>query len=775
MSPFDRRQFLQISTAALLVARGQDAAPQESRPAKTWIENERIRASGANYSWEWSLSTDEFHVRDSKGRLITGSTLQPMAVVSPPGDAVRRNVALGKLVSHSAGDGVVTAHYEGVNGHARLSTTWRFEDAAIRIDPIVYDTRAEEDVISLHYFSKLRDGKAFPALECSFFIDPGISEGSSVSPIVRSDVGLDTLSWLGRGSSGAGLLQQWGLPVHYFCGFNVNDSGQAARDSYTEGRSEVFCCGLTDLPNGDLFLDLRSGAAGVMVNYRSDLWGHLRGPGQKTLGAGFLWAFGATYYEAIREYYLALMKAGIIRRKRNSDKKTAVALTPQFCTWGAQVARGKQGDRLDEPFLGEIYKELKDSGMRAGMFSIDDKWEGKYGRLEHSAGRLPHFIDFLNEIRADGRAIGLWAAFMRCEDPSDIGLTTENMLHQANGKPFLAGGGKYYLLDFTQPEVEKVVKDLARNFIRRYHPDLVKFDFGYELPTVDVAAPQDRRFCGERLMKKGLEVVVGAMREVNPDIVVMYYQLSPLFLEELDLHSPDDLFLAAGEYDLEANRRFFFSSLMGELGVPTYGSSGYDWQSTPNIWFDSTVVGTLGSLNDFQGDEQGEKASPARIAKYNGLIQVLRKSNVFHVRPLGVEYEAPTRGARSRSWARFENNELVLLAIRPAAGLDGAHSESPTPGVEIESLIRTTIPVVIASRTNRGIEKANSLAVVPYGDGEVSLRRPNGGHAEVTEHWFGGAMSRRDIQILDGYFHMRVKQQGENDAPLEWIDVEIEA
>ena len=129
----------------------------------------------------------------------------------------------------------------------------------------------------------------------------------------------------------------------------------------------------------------------------------------------------------------------------------------------------------------------------------------------------------------------------------------------------------------------------------------MKFDFGYEIPALDTVAPRDMSWAGERLLWKGLDVVVKALREENPDIVVMYYELSPLFTEHLDLHSPDDLFMATGEFDLEANRRFFFSSLCGEFGMPTYGSSGYDWVSAPSIWFDSVAVGTLGCLASFYG------------------------------------------------------------------------------------------------------------------------------------------------------------------------------
>ena len=61
-----------------------------------------------------------------------------------------------------------------------------------------------------------------------------------------------------------------------------------------------------------------------------------------------------------------------------------------------------------------------------------DKWEGKYGKLEHSAERLPHFEEFREQVRADGLHFGLWAAFMRCQDPADMGL--ESLAHAAPGR-----------------------------------------------------------------------------------------------------------------------------------------------------------------------------------------------------------------------------------------------------------------------------------------------------------------------------------------------------
>jgi hypothetical protein len=411
--------------------------------------------------------------------------------------------------------------------------------------------------------------------------------------------------------------------------------------------------------------------------------------------------------------------------------------------------------------------------MKAEMFVIDDKWEGKYGNLEHSADRFPHFEEFREQVRADGLHFGLWAAFMRCQDPADLGLNVSHMLRLANGKPLVSGGddSKYYILDFTQPEVEKVLRERARRFAERYKADLVKFDFGYELPPLSVAAPKDMRWAGERLMLKGLEVVVKGMREANPDQVVMYYCLSPLFAEYFDLHSPDDLFMAAGEYDFEANRRFFFSSLLGEIGMPTYGSGGYDWVSMPEIWFDSALIGTLGSLNSFVGDEQDAMPTPERIAKYNGLCQVLRASNSFTIEPVDADFLGATRGAHASSWARFESGELVGVALRTRR-LNGQSGP-----VNFRDIVQTSASVVAASKTSDGIARTTKLGVVPYGEGELVIQRSGrqASEAAVTKHYFGGDSKESRIEIREGTLRLPLRERDENGLPLEWIELNVPA
>jgi hypothetical protein len=769
MNHIDRRDFLKFSAASLLSAKAAPLLASGVQQATSSESNGTVRMEGASYFFEWSAQDDRFRLLDQKGRLMTSGPMQPMVRVTTSSGNGTTGCTSGKTVSHEVKDGKLAVNYEGVNGGARLQVIWRFDETGFWLDPIVYETSATEDIVAVHYFAECNGGRPEPSLESNYLVVPGISESSAISPVVPPWMGLNVTLWLGHGSSGSGLLQQWGLPAHYFCGFHRN-SGSATKGAMLEHLSDAFCCGLAGLPAGHFHFEISGEKHSPILSYRSDLWKHLRGPGRLSLGAKWRWAVGPNYYEAIRRYYLDLIKSGIIQNKNNSPHKNSVALSPQFNTWGAEVAAGKDWALYDEPLLISIYEGLKASGMKPGMFVLDAKWEGKYGLLEHSAERFPHFEEILKRIRSDGHLLGMWAAFMRCEDPGDMGLTTAHMLRGADGKPIVRADGPthYYLLDFTQPEVQEALARLARKFIRRYQPDLVKFDFGYELPGLAEGAPSDMKWAGERLLAKGLEVVVKAMRQEKPDLVVMYYSLSPLFNEYFDLHSPDDLFMCAKEYDLEANRRFFFSSLLGEIGMPTYGSGGYDWSTMPEIWFDSAVVGTLGSLNSFSGDEENEGPTPERVAKYNGLAQLLRSSNTFSIRPIDADYVSSTRGARSPSWARMENDQVVLLALRACRGLGGKGAAKFADWAEASA------SVVVASKSAEGVERASRLAIVPYGDGELRIRRAGkqAKSAEIIEHAWGNRLGRSvSIPVKNGTLTIPLRERADDGSPVEWIEV----
>lgn len=243
-------------------------------------------------------------------------------------------------------------------------------------------------------------------------------------------------------------------------------------------------------------------------------------------------------------------------------------------------------------------------------------------------------------------------------------------------------------------------------------------------------------------------------------------------LDYFDLHSPDDLYAANGEYEPEANRRCFFSSLLGALGVPTYASSGYDWASAPSLWFDSATISTVGSLDEFAEDEQGKGSTVAAFPKYNGITKVLRSTSPFRIVPLEVISQGYTVGARARSWARIEDGELTLIAYRPRVQGGVSPLVSVVTDPMLVGAVQSKVAVVVGARGKGGITRSKDLAIVPYEGGEIAIRRAQGKRATAISHYFGGATHKQEVVISNGSFQvtaMMVMQQ----MPIEWIEVKI--
>ncbi|MBK7455553.1 MAG: hypothetical protein IPJ46_18050 [Anaerolineales bacterium] len=620
------------------------------------VIQQKVQVSTPTYKWEWDAETDLFQLFDSQNRLISRAHHQPLIVTTKDRAEYSRS-------NHSfeIRDDRVVISYLLDKSASRLTVSWLFKTGFISLEQFQYESTEAQDIVQIIYFPEVTGDSYKPSMYSHYAVVPGLCMSSSISPILDLHSRLSVTTVLGSGAMrGPGLTQQWGLPAHYFCTFNTSDQWNAVGAKALQ--SGAACWGLAELPQGDFRLEIREIGISPILNLRCDIWKHK----PNKFGFSFLIAFGDNYHEAIRSYYKNLQREKIIAPKNISQKKKDVMLSPQYNTWGVESSRALKPEELTEEIVKDIFDDFQRSGMKARTFVIDDKWEGQYGELKHDETRFPEFESLLEGFRKQGFYVGLWAAFLRCQDPSALGLDESNLLQTADGQPLWLAHqtSRYGIFDVTQPIVQKILSERARQFIRRYKPDLIKFDFGYELPSLDIAAPADLDWAGERLLQKGLEVVVGAMKAENPDLVIMYYGLSPLLIDYYDLHSPDDLVYCIGDYDLETNRRIFFSSLCGELGMPTYSSSGYDWGSAVDIWFDCAPSGTLGSLHCFDGDENGDGPTDKIIAKFNGLSAILRKHAVFQTYPVDVKWQGGLRAGFSPSWERIEVGKTVLLALR---------------------------------------------------------------------------------------------------------------
>jgi hypothetical protein len=644
-------------------------------------------------------------------------------------------------------------------------------DRIILIEPVVYTPGQNERIVNVSLFALAGDKKPDPALHSSHYVIPGVSAGNSISPIIHSFLKMNTTLSMGFALNGTpGIAQGWGLPSYYFAGFTVHHIMNEQKQ-LSKVPAGGYCIGLTGLPAADFWLNIADQNISPSFEYRSDLWNQLKGKDKLILGSETMISTGNNYYEAIRNYYSDLVKLGkiTVSDENISTRKKEVMLSPMFCTWGEQKARGIFEHGTTQPVLDSIYSEFRSSGLKAKTFVVDDKWEDWYGGLEHSREKLPDFEKFLDKVRDDGMYVGLWTAFLRCECPEKYGLTTRNMLHMPDGKPFICtGSGKYYIYDVSQPEVQNVLERQAESFARRYHPDLVKIDYGYEVPPLNIAAPADMSYAGEKFFAKALEIFAGSVRKINSDVVFMYYNLSPLLTEFIDITSIDDLFLCQGDEAYSAGERILFSSLLGETGCPTYGSSGYEWNSASDIWFDSALSGTVGLIQSLKSDELGDAVSPSLIAMFNGIAQIRRGENRFRIEPLDCDFTSTYKGTHTASWARFENGQLVMLALRPKV------KSSSSLSADYKNIIKASAPVIIATATSDDLVRSERLSVVPFGNGTLEYKTSGSFHnASLTMHLLKGAVKTKKIRFNDGDLKVPLSLQADNGDFIEWIDINL--
>lgn len=739
-----------------------------SAPIEPLRDSDRLVVTARRYEWSMDAAAGTFEVRDSSGRRAARGHLSPAIEVI--GDDGENRCTPGDSFSVAIEENRIRLTFSGLNGRGTATVVYSFFEDHFALSPITYTSPVHERVETALWFAQWTEYGAVPAMWAQFYVHPGSTESSALSPVIPSKIRLSMTSTIGRGSTDepAFAQQQWALPQYFWGGFSIDGWG-SSKSGLTQKKSDVLVGGLTQIPTGDIFVKYFDEYASPYLRVFGDRWStHGTADGEVVLGSEFVWTFGPNHRDAIGAYFRLLVALGHAEERIDSEYKARVVTMSQFNTWGAQVANGWASADLSQETLELIYEQMVNSGMDAEMFVIDDRWEREYGRLEHDAERFPRFEEFLDRVRADGRAIGMWVAFIRCQDPVSMGLTFDDVLQDPDGNPVMRSlfNDHYYMFDVSRPRVRKVLREKAHTYMKRYQPDLVKFDFGYELPSMKYGAPADRSWGGELILLKSLEVVVSAMREINPDIAVMYYNLSPLLGQWIDQHSTDDLYLNAGEYGPEVNRRVFFSSLLAELGIPTYGSGGYDWVEVSDIWFDTVVTGPLGSLNSFNGDQSDSSPRDVDLARYRGLSRLTRRTTA----PARIEAIEPrmhhgSLTARASSWARWEGDAMTAVALRTRA-VDGVIAPVAHAGV-----VESTIQIAVSSLDDGGIVSASRLGVVPFGSGTVRIRSDRSGSASATAH------SR------SGQHEITVRREGEwleIDAPqnvagelVDWIEIAL--
>ena len=698
-----------------------------------------------SYSWSWKELADEWTLSDSQGRRMARGPLRPEFVFA---DGTRDPFLDGGHTEVVAKAGQLTIAWTGRGGHVRQQ--WHFHPEFFAVEPLqAASSRAAA-------WARVEQ---FCGLASHYALLPGLSMSSLVPPVVDLHSRLRITTTLGAGAMrGPGLAQQWGLPSHWFALCDTSERWNAANARSLD--SDAVCIGLSDLPEGDFWVRTEDRAVTMVLNVRSDLWHWYADGVTTTVGLALEFFVRGDFEQAARSWYRHRAEQGGLAGSAYAATERDVRTWTLLNTWGSQVAERIQPEELNQTRLDRYFDGLQASGLRVNHFVIDDKWEGAYGILSHDEERFPAFEEFLKKVRSHGYRVGLWAAFLRCEDPTKVGLTEEHLMKDAQGKVlrFQHQTASYGIYDVTHPQVAQTLGALARRCVERYQPDLIKCDFGYELPTLDNSRPFDARFRGERLLLRGLEVILGAMKSVKPNLVVMYYGLSPLLAPWYDLHSTDDMVYCPGDYDVEGNRRLSLASFLGEVGMPVSSSTGYDWATAPDLWFDAVAMGVPGTLLPFGTDERGEGPTAPALAFFNGLGALARAAPQFSIEWIDGHPRPGYRVLTTGSWRRLEHGQTVLLALR------GNHV---LPGLQTEGT------QVLSSLDGLPLGQSRHFGVVPLATGSFVMTVPSAGLWQVTKHRLQAAPEVTTLQA-DHQLSFTFDAASEG-APIEWIEFETKS
>lgn len=705
-----------------------------------------VHADAVTYRWSWSADTDTVTLRDRDGRVILTHPLQPaieVADVAQPSRGVVADVELGGAS--------LRVRYERVHGDGCVTVVLRFFDDYYVLDDTAYEPASDVAVVRIAYLGAWESGRLVPGGIADTCVVPGGRQDPETA-IFRTAELRDTTFFVGCFGTGATYHQQWALPHYLVCCYN---------DAGAPSLPPAACIGLGGVPDGAAQVRVDRGRFCYELVVRGDLWPYRRGAGPHRFDTPLVFAVGDDWYDAGRRYFDALAEEGYAT-KRGRGELPASVFWPQYDTWGDQGARRAFLERFDEECLREIYADFRASGLRSRLFVIDDKWEGVYGSLEHDDVRFPRFRELLDEIRADGHEIGLWTAFPRCEDYRALGLSESAVLMTPDGAPYLQEQRKrsWYVFDPTDAGAAAYLAERARHLVWTYRPKLVKIDFGYEIPTPDVAGPHDASQGGERLFQRFLEIIAGALKDADLEVAVLYYCLTPLFGRYLDQCGTDDLWMSRGQYDRGFAKRALLSAWCGGFGVVPYGSSGYDWRSIEEIWLDSAIIGTPGVIAPLAGDEYGAKLTPSQAARYNGIARITRTDPRYEIALYDADLRDPQAGPAARSWARIEGGEPVVVVVRPR---DAVPAETP--------LVTADCRVAVASLSDEGIATAPAIGIVPFDDGRVTVRRTRPGTPHVRGYLLDGGEALVEWELVGGGISLDVVTSAADGTPVEWIEV----
>lgn len=490
--------------------------------------------------------------------------------------------------------------------------------------------------------------------------------------------------------------------------------------------------GVGDIPDGAMSLSMRAARGCFRYLYREDLWG-ASPTATRSWNDLLRITIDTTAYAAFGKYYSSFPV--------NPEKKT-VAPVSIWNTWGMWRKR-KYPIRPIADFTRSVQSE---------MMVLDDPWETSQGSGEPDLQRFPDFFADVAYIRSKGLSVGVWETIGWIKDTAAAGLTRADLIRDTHGEPCLGNwnfdptGDAWYCLDVSSPRARAFIQTRTRKTMQQLQPGLIKLDFGYGLPNPNMGVPVNPLYRGERYSFELVRLITEAAKSVNPNVVMLYYGISPLWAPVMDMVSLDD----QGDlwYDTRQGHQEWsiWASLLSKQGVALSGSSSYDWLTDDEVLMNTVILGTPGAVLPSELDN-GTPVPLQYLHRRWAVNKWYRRTVLWEPCWLNSYTGGVDGPPQLRCWGRMENKQLTALTLRESSNKE----LKGTPAANI----RWTGNWSLISQDGKAITATDTLAVIPFSAGRLTLpyaKQP----LKVTAQGMGGHVSAGSWSWKNGWLTITV-------------------
>ena len=566
-----RRKFLGAAPRSVLLTTALNETLSAREIARQWS----TASGGYRFTWDIAADNAAVYAERSKSPVWTGG-LFPAFIFGSPYAPVYSKAAVDfskSSIDSSAGRiGFTLGKF--ATGELQFEAT----ENGVTFSQLAIDWAAEaQPVVSVYFGTSLlapEERAAAPILHASFWPNwdatcvcvPGAKGAPLQSVFRRWDLGNANLP-LGSFGPSLGTPYAAAYPRPLYAAAMGNQDGWV-------------CLGSGAIPDGALSLRIMSSSACFQLLYREDLWGAFKGK-RRVWASPLRISWARDPWHAYQKMFASFETRPLARKPQ---------LKPQWNSWG--------DFRKNNYDLRALADWTADVG--AEIVGLDDRWESFVGSGEPDRKRFAAFDDDIAYIKAKGLSLGFWQPVGWVDDPKEAGLSDEDLLVGKDGAPRRAAwdtnprSRSHFCLDPSSPGAVRFLRERTTRLMQKYHPALLKLDFGYGLPSPNTGAPRDPALRGERYSLRLLEIIAESARSIDPDVAIEYYSLHPLVRRIANVIALDDLG-DAGTQEAAGHRQWSVWAALGS-GTSIMASSGYDWNSDADSILDSAVVGVPGAV-----------------------------------------------------------------------------------------------------------------------------------------------------------------------------------